>query len=115
MTMTRCLSRQNRSSRIGRLAQADAIRVEATPDDSWHMFEQSGRLFVPNCRTQELEEKRRLVRRAARRIKDCFVGRCKASSAHRSINRKASSHEIGSIVSCTASRGQQVLLDAPAS
>ncbi len=24
----------------------------AVPDDSWHMFEQSGRLFVPNCRTK---------------------------------------------------------------
>ena len=26
--------------------------VRATPDDSWHIFEQSGRLFVPNCRTK---------------------------------------------------------------
>ena len=25
--------------------------VIATPEDSWHMFEQSGRLFVPNSRT----------------------------------------------------------------
>ena len=23
-----------------------------TPLDSWHMFEQSGRLFVPNCRAK---------------------------------------------------------------
>ena len=28
------------------------VDVRAEPDDSWHMFEQSGRLFVPNCRTK---------------------------------------------------------------
>ena len=27
------------------------VSVRATPLDSWHMFEQSGRLFVPNSRT----------------------------------------------------------------
>jgi len=27
------------------------VSVNAEPDDSWHMFEQSGRLFVPNPRT----------------------------------------------------------------
>ncbi len=27
------------------------VCVSATPDDSWHMFEQSGRLFVPYART----------------------------------------------------------------
>ena len=27
------------------------VSVSADPDDSWHMFEQSGRLFVPNPRT----------------------------------------------------------------
>jgi hypothetical protein len=27
------------------------VSVSAEPDDSWHMFEQSGRLFVPNART----------------------------------------------------------------
>lgn len=26
-------------------------RVSAVPEDSWHMFEQSGRLFVPYART----------------------------------------------------------------
>ena len=26
------------------------VPVSATPDDSWHMFEQSGRLLVPNAR-----------------------------------------------------------------
>ena len=28
------------------------VSVSARPDDSWHMFEQSGRLFVPNWRTK---------------------------------------------------------------
>ncbi len=27
------------------------VSVSATPLDSWHMFEQSGRLFVPSART----------------------------------------------------------------
>ena len=27
------------------------VSVSAAPLDSWHMFEQSGRLFVPNART----------------------------------------------------------------
>jgi hypothetical protein len=27
------------------------VRLSAAPEDSWHMFEQSGRLFVPNART----------------------------------------------------------------
>jgi len=26
--------------------------LNAAPLDSWHMFEQSGRLFVPNCRAK---------------------------------------------------------------
>ena len=26
------------------------VSTNALPDDSWHMFEQSGRLFVPNAR-----------------------------------------------------------------
>ena len=25
------------------------LSTNAVPDDSWHMLEQSGRLFVPNC------------------------------------------------------------------
>ena len=28
-----------------------SVSVSAEPDDSWHMFEQSGRLFVPRPRT----------------------------------------------------------------
>ena len=28
-----------------------SVSVRADPDDSWHMFEQSGRLFVPSPRT----------------------------------------------------------------
>ena len=28
------------------------VSVRADPDDSWHMFEQSGRLLVPNARTK---------------------------------------------------------------
>ena len=27
------------------------VSVSAEPEDSWHMFEQSGRLLVPNART----------------------------------------------------------------
>ena len=27
------------------------VSISAAPDDSWHMFEQSGRLLVPKLRT----------------------------------------------------------------
>ena len=40
----------------------------AMPLDSWHMFEQSGKLFVPNCAREQLVQERRLVARAARRV-----------------------------------------------
>ena len=30
---------------------------KATPDDSWHMFEQSGRLLVPNLRANSCHRK----------------------------------------------------------
>ena len=33
------------------LANSAIVSVSATPLDSWHMFEQSGRLFVPRSRT----------------------------------------------------------------
>ena len=33
------------------LADADRLAAAPTPLDSWHMFEQSGRLLVPNWRT----------------------------------------------------------------
>ena len=29
-----------------------SVSVRATPLDSWHMFEQSGRLFVPSLRAK---------------------------------------------------------------
>ncbi len=28
------------------------LSLSPVPLDSWHMFEQSGKLFVPNCRTK---------------------------------------------------------------
>jgi hypothetical protein len=34
-----------------------SVSTIATPDDSWHMFEQSGRLFVPNCRANSCRRK----------------------------------------------------------
>ena len=40
------------------------VSVSATPLDSWHMFEQSGRLLVPNSPDEQLVEERRLVARA---------------------------------------------------
>ena len=34
------------------LADASDLRQREARLDSWHMFEQSGRLLVPNCRTK---------------------------------------------------------------
>ena len=44
------------------------VSASATPLDSWHMFEQSGRLFVPKRAGEQLVEERGLVAGAAARV-----------------------------------------------
>ena len=44
-------------------------RSSAAPDDSWHMFEQSGRLFVPKRARQQLVQERGLVDWCGRRCR----------------------------------------------
>ncbi len=46
ITMTRSVSLKSSSRTVALPRPIDSIR--ATPEDSWHMFEQSGRLLVPN-------------------------------------------------------------------
>ena len=64
------------------------------PLDSWHMFEQSGRLLVPNCADEELVEEGRFVAGAADGVERRLVGRASAFSS-RATSAKASSQEIG--------------------
>jgi len=40
-----------KSARLTEPLPTPIVSVNAAPDDSWHMLEQSGRLFVPKLRT----------------------------------------------------------------
>ena len=44
------------------------LSASATDVDSWHMFEQSGRLLVPNARANSWRAERRLVGRPPARV-----------------------------------------------
>ncbi len=50
------------------------VSPRATPLDSWHMFEQSGRLLVPERADEQLVQEGGLVARAARRVEDGTIG-----------------------------------------
>ena len=45
------------SSSVAAPLPTPSVSTMATPDDSWHMFEQSGRLFVPNWRANSCRRK----------------------------------------------------------
>ena len=45
------------SSRVTLPLPMPMVWVSASPDDSWHMFEQSGRLFVPYARASNCQQK----------------------------------------------------------
>ncbi len=50
------------------------VSESAEPLDSWHMFEQSGRLLVPELAHEQLVGERRFVAGAARRVEHGFIG-----------------------------------------
>jgi hypothetical protein len=50
--MTKMASAWSKSSSVTVPLPIPIVSESAVPLDSWHMFEQSGRLLVPNCRTK---------------------------------------------------------------
>ena len=65
------------------------VSVSAMPLDSWHMFEQSGRLLVPKRPDEELVEEGGLVAGAAGGVEDRLVGRGqRVQLARRSARRR---------------------------
>ena len=73
------------------------VSPERTPLDSWHMFEQSGRLLVPNCADEQLVEERGLVAGAPRGVERRLVGRGQRGQLA-GDEAKASSQAIGLVV-----------------
>ena len=70
--------------------------ASAAPVDSWHMFEQSGRLLVPKRAREQLVDERRLVGRLARRCRRRLRRASQAAQRARRSARSASSQAIGS-------------------
>ncbi len=68
--------------------------VSPRPEPSWHMFEQSGRLFRPELPREQLVEERRLVAQAAGGVERGLVGGVQGGEVL-AIMRNASFHEIG--------------------
>ena len=61
------------SSRLTEPLPIPMVSSRATEVDSWHMFEQSGRLLVPYCAGEELIDERRLVGGLAGGVEDRLV------------------------------------------
>jgi len=76
--MTKIASAFSKSSRLTVPLPTPITFSKAQPLDSWHVLEQSGKLFVPNCRGEKLIQEGCLVARLARSVKRGMVRRPQA-------------------------------------
>ena len=92
--MTKIASAFSKSSRLTVPLPTPITFSKAQPLDSWHMLEQSGKLFVPNCRGEKLIQEGCLVARLAGCVNAAWFGDRKQFNVF-PINSNAAFQVIG--------------------